>query len=99
MWVDRAGSERIVSDPFRPGKSRPGRFERDTEILLNDLEIARSVPLRPLSEAARVLGPGEGDLDPSGRTMAKVRLDRLERPEDRPRAKYIIAYRAGESSQ
>ncbi len=57
---------------------------------MNDLEIARSVPLRPLAEAARTLGLTDADLDPYGHTMAKVRLDMLDRPEDRPRGKYIV---------
>ncbi|MCA8942763.1 MAG: formate--tetrahydrofolate ligase [Planctomycetes bacterium] len=57
---------------------------------MNDLEIARSVTLPPLSEAARILGFEDKDLDPYGRTMAKVRLDILDREESRPRAKYIV---------
>jgi len=41
---------------------------------LNDLEIARSVPLRPLPEVARVMGLAADDLEFHGRNKAKVPL-------------------------
>ncbi|MBL8722579.1 MAG: formate--tetrahydrofolate ligase [Planctomycetes bacterium] len=57
---------------------------------LNDLAIARSIPLRPLSEVARIMGLGPDDLEPYGHTKAKVRLDLLQKPSTRPRGKYIV---------
>jgi formate--tetrahydrofolate ligase len=57
---------------------------------LNDLEIARSIPLRPLTEVARVMGLSADDLEPYGHTKAKVRLDLLQQPATRKPAKYVV---------
>ncbi len=57
---------------------------------MNDLEIARSVQLRPLAEVARIIGLAEDDLEYYGRHMAKVRLDLLEQPALRNPGKYIV---------
>lgn len=57
---------------------------------LNDLEISRSVPLRPLTEVARVLGLAPEDLEPYGATKAKVKLDMLKRPATRAPGKYVV---------
>jgi len=56
---------------------------------LNDLEIARSIPLRPLTEVARVMGLTPDDLEPYGNTKAKIKLDRLDEPADK-QGKYIV---------
>lgn len=56
---------------------------------LNDLDIARSIPLRPLSEVARVMGLTADDLEPYGHTKAKIKLDRLKQPADK-QGKYIV---------
>lgn len=56
---------------------------------LNDLDIARSIPLRPLSEVARVMGLTADDLEPYGLTKAKIKLDRLKEPADK-QGKYIV---------
>lgn len=55
----------------------------------NDLEIARSIPLRPLSEVARVMGLSDAELEPYGHTKAKVKLDRLAEPADK-QGKYVV---------
>ena len=57
---------------------------------LNDLDIARSVPLRPLSEIARVMGLQQEDLLPYGHTKAKVKLDLLAQPPTRKPGKYVV---------
>jgi len=57
---------------------------------LNDLAIARSIPLRPLSEVARIMGLGAEDLEPYGHTKAKVRLDLLKQPSTKKPAKYVV---------
>jgi formate--tetrahydrofolate ligase len=58
---------------------------------LNDLEIARSRPLRPLPEIAeQTLGLSADDLEPYGRTKAKVRLDLLRKIPIRPQARYVV---------
>ncbi|HIE70998.1 MAG TPA: formate--tetrahydrofolate ligase, partial [Planctomycetes bacterium] len=56
---------------------------------LNDLDIARSIPLRPLAEVARVMGLTADDLEPYGHTKAKIKLDRLKQPADK-QGKYIV---------
>ncbi len=57
---------------------------------LNDLAIARSIPLRPLSEVARIMGLGPDDLEPYGNTKAKVKLDLLKQPATKKPAKYVV---------
>jgi formate--tetrahydrofolate ligase len=57
---------------------------------LNDLAIARSIPLRPLPEVARIMGLGQDDLEPYGNTKAKVKLDLLKQPSTRKPAKYVV---------
>ncbi|MFO1051683.1 MAG: formate--tetrahydrofolate ligase [Planctomycetota bacterium] len=56
----------------------------------NDLEIARAAQLRPLTDVARVLGLTESDLEPYGSTMAKVKLDVIDREPIRDRARYVV---------
>ena len=57
---------------------------------LNDLDIARSIPLRPLTEVARVMGLTADDLEPYGHSKAKVKLDMLSQPSTRKPGKYIV---------
>jgi formate--tetrahydrofolate ligase len=57
---------------------------------VNDLTISRAARLRPLTEVARTLGLSDGDLEPYGSTMAKLRLDVLERERIRDRARYVV---------
>jgi len=57
---------------------------------LNDLAIARSIPLRPLSEVARAMGLHQDELEPYGNTKAKVKLDLLQQPPTRKPAKYVV---------
>jgi formate--tetrahydrofolate ligase len=57
---------------------------------LNDLAIARSIPLRPLPEVARIIGLTPDDLEPYGHSKAKVKLDLLQQPATRQRGKYIV---------
>ena len=57
---------------------------------LNDLAIARSIPLRPLSEVARIMGLAPDDLEPYGNTKAKVKLDLLKQPSTKKPAKYVV---------
>ena len=57
---------------------------------MNDLEISRSVPLRPLLEVAEVLGLQESDLEFYGSAKAKVKLDVLNRSNKDAKAKYVV---------
>ena len=45
---------------------------------MNDLEISRSIRLKPLTEVARIMGLGEDDLEFYGTTKAKVKLSVLD---------------------
>jgi len=49
----------------------------------SDVEIARSVSLRPITEVAATLGLAADDLQPYGRDVAKVDLSVLDRPRRR----------------
>ncbi|MBX3464415.1 MAG: formate--tetrahydrofolate ligase [Planctomycetes bacterium] len=57
---------------------------------LNDLNIARSIPLRPLTEVARIMGLTADDLEPYGHSKAKVKLDLLRQPPTRKPGKYVV---------
>jgi formate--tetrahydrofolate ligase len=57
----------------------------------SDLEIARSVTPRPIVEVARDLGLRDEEIEPYGRTKAKVTLAAIQRLEaERPRGKYVV---------
>jgi formate--tetrahydrofolate ligase len=57
----------------------------------SDLEIARSVTPRPIADVARVLGLADEEIEPYGRTKAKVTLGAIRRLEsERPRGKYVV---------
>ncbi|MCR9248315.1 MAG: formate--tetrahydrofolate ligase [bacterium] len=56
----------------------------------DDLSIARSIPLRPLNEVARVMGLSPDDLEPYGHAKAKVSLDVLDKMEVRDKARYVV---------
>jgi formate--tetrahydrofolate ligase len=57
----------------------------------SDLEIARSVKPRPIDEIARALGLRDDEIEPYGRTKAKVTLDGIRRVEaENPRGKYVV---------
>jgi formate--tetrahydrofolate ligase len=57
----------------------------------SDLEIARSVRPRPIAELAAELGLRDEEVEPYGRTKAKIRLEAITRLEaERPRGKYVV---------
>jgi formate--tetrahydrofolate ligase len=56
----------------------------------SDIEIARSAELRPITEIAASLGVHEDDLEPYGRSKAKIALSALDRDTGRPRGKYVV---------
>ena len=57
----------------------------------SDLEIARSVTPRPIADVARDLGLTDDEIEPYGRTKAKVTLGAIRRLEaERPRGKYVV---------
>jgi formate--tetrahydrofolate ligase len=59
--------------------------------LPSDLEIARSVTPRPITEIAAGLGIMDDELELYGPTKAKVRLEAIRRLEsERPRGKYVV---------
>jgi len=58
--------------------------------MLSDLQIARQAKLKPLSEIAEQIGLTPDDYDLYGSPyVAKLRLDALDRLQDRPNAKYV----------
>ncbi len=57
----------------------------------SDLEIARSVSPRPIADVARDLGLRDDEVEPYGRTKAKVTLEAIGRLEaTNPRGKYVV---------
>ncbi|HEV8546057.1 MAG TPA: formate--tetrahydrofolate ligase [Candidatus Limnocylindrales bacterium] len=57
----------------------------------SDLEIARSVTPRPIADVAHDLGLRDEEIEPYGRTKAKVTLEGIRRLEaERPRGKYVV---------
>jgi formate--tetrahydrofolate ligase len=55
-----------------------------------DLEIARSVKLRPIHEIADTIGLGPDDLEPYGRFKAKVGWEAIARAADRPDGTLVL---------
>ena len=59
--------------------------------LPSDLEIARSVTPRPITDVARDLGLRDDEVEPYGRMKAKVTLDGIRRLEaENARGKYVV---------
>ncbi len=59
--------------------------------LPSDLAIARSVTLRPIEDVAVDLGLRSDEIEPYGRTKAKITLDGIRRLEsENPRGKYVV---------
>ncbi|MCC7264285.1 MAG: formate--tetrahydrofolate ligase [Candidatus Latescibacteria bacterium] len=58
--------------------------------MLTDLEIARSIQMRPISRVAADLGLHEEEVEPYGRHKAKIRLETLERLAGKPCGKYVV---------
>lgn len=58
--------------------------------MLSDLEIARAARLRPIGDVAADLGLTDDDIEPYGRSIAKVDLAALARLADRPRGRYVV---------
>ncbi|MCE2404269.1 MAG: formate--tetrahydrofolate ligase [Dehalococcoidia bacterium] len=56
----------------------------------SDLEIARSVPLKPILQVAEEAGLLPEEVELYGRHKAKVSLDSLERLKDRPQGKLVV---------
>ncbi len=55
----------------------------------SDIEIAQAATLKPIVEVAEELDILDGELEPYGFYMAKIRLEILERLKDQPDGKYI----------
>lgn len=58
--------------------------------MLTDLEIARSIQMRPISRVAADLGLREEEVEPYGRHKAKIRLETLQRLAGKPCGKYVV---------
>jgi len=57
----------------------------------SDLAIARSATMRPITDVARDLGLRDDEIEPYGRTKAKITLDGIRRLEsENPRGKYVV---------
>src|SRR5262245_509363 len=56
----------------------------------NDLEIARSIPLKPIGEIAARAGLLPSEVEPYGHHKAKVSLGALDRLAGRPQGRYVV---------
>ncbi|MEI7745435.1 MAG: formate--tetrahydrofolate ligase, partial [Chloroflexota bacterium] len=57
----------------------------------SDLEIARTVKPRPITEIAHELGFTDDEIELYGSTKAKITIEGIERMErERPRGKYVL---------
>jgi formate--tetrahydrofolate ligase len=56
----------------------------------NDLEIARSIPLRPIEQIAERAGLLPSEVEPHGRHKAKVSLAAIDRVKARPQGRYVV---------
>ena len=56
----------------------------------NDLEIARSVPLKPITDVAAAAGFLPAEVEPYGHHKAKIALSAIERLQDRPQGRYVV---------
>jgi formate--tetrahydrofolate ligase len=57
---------------------------------MDDLHIARSVPLEPIDTIATSMGLAEDLMEPYGKDVGKIKLAALKELADRPRAKYVL---------
>jgi len=55
-----------------------------------DLDIARRATLKPITEVAGKLGIGEADLQPYGRTKAKLSMELCQRVQAKPPGKLVL---------
>jgi formate--tetrahydrofolate ligase len=58
--------------------------------MLSDIEIAHAATVRPVRDIAEEIGLEPDEVEPSGRTKAKVSLKVLERLADRPDGRYVL---------
>jgi len=56
----------------------------------NDLEIARSIPLQPITAIAAKAGFLPAEVEPYGHHKAKIALSALERNKARPNGRYVV---------
>ena len=56
----------------------------------NDLEIARSIPLQPITEIAAKAGFLPAEVEPYGHHKAKIALSAIDRVKDRPQGRYVV---------
>ncbi len=56
----------------------------------SDLDIARSVPVEPLTGIAAQMGIRPELLEPYGDSLAKIKLEAIDELADRPNAKYVV---------
>ena len=55
-----------------------------------DIDIARAADMKPIQEIAERLGIPEEDLEPYGRTKAKISLECYRRVKERPQGKLVL---------
>ncbi|MEZ4725971.1 MAG: formate--tetrahydrofolate ligase [Caldilineaceae bacterium] len=56
----------------------------------SDIEIAQAATLQPIEAIAEKMGLTRQDIEFYGDSMAKVKLEAIEKLQDRPNAKYVV---------
>ncbi|GIV75876.1 MAG: formate--tetrahydrofolate ligase [Litorilinea sp.] len=56
----------------------------------SDIEIAQAARLEPIEAIAEKMGLGRDDIELYGDYMAKIKLEAIERLQDRPNARYVV---------
>ena len=75
-----------------PRRARAGRLggHSGRTSMQSDIEIARSISLRPIVEIAERLGLDRGELQLYGDDVAKVALSVLDRLPEKPRGRLVL---------
>ncbi|MCB0108943.1 MAG: formate--tetrahydrofolate ligase, partial [Caldilineaceae bacterium] len=61
-----------------------------TNPIPSDIEIAQAATLEPIEAIAEKMGLSRADIELYGDTMAKVKLEAIDKLKDRPNAKYVV---------
>ena len=89
----RAAERQPARSPTTPTSpaARPATLRRRSMSFPSDLDIARGVTPRPITEIAAGLGIRDDELELYGPTKAKVTLDAITRLEaERPKGRYVV---------
>jgi len=62
----------------------------ETKKVPSDIEIAQAAKLEPIEAIAEKMGLARADIEFYGESMAKIKLEAIEKLQNRPNAKYVV---------